>query len=81
LSADLTDRIPAWCWAAPLAAALFLALKFAGLVPESNPVVLAIAAVLLGAAVFAAVHHAEVLAAKVGEPFGSILHAFAVTII
>jgi Ca2+:H+ antiporter len=81
LSATLHDKIPAWCWAAPLAAALFLGLKFGGLIPESNPIVLVIAAVLLGAAVFAAVHHAEVLAAKVGEPFGSILLAVAVTII
>jgi Ca2+:H+ antiporter len=35
----------------------------------------------LVAAVLAAVHHAEVIAAKVGEPFGSIILAVAVTII
>ena len=35
---------------------------------------------LLGS-VFAAVHHAEVVALKVGEPFGSVLLALAVTVI
>jgi Ca2+:H+ antiporter len=38
-------------------------------------------AVLLGAAVLAAVHHAEVVAHRVGEPFGSLILAVAVTII
>ncbi len=36
---------------------------------------------LLGAAVFASVHHAEIIALRVGEPFGSILLAIAVTVI
>ncbi len=36
---------------------------------------------LLIASVFVAVHHAEILALKLGEPFGSILLAVAVTII
>jgi Ca2+:H+ antiporter len=43
--------------------------------------VLSLAAVLLGASVFASVHHAELLAVRLGEPFGSILLAIAVTII
>ncbi len=81
MSAHLYDKIPAWCWLAPLGALAFLGAAFAGVAPVANPVVLAVAAVLLGAAVFSAVHHAEVLAAKVGEPFGSILLAIAVTII
>ncbi|MGW5150427.1 calcium:proton antiporter [Rhodococcus koreensis] len=42
--------------------------------------VLAVAAVLVGA-VLAAVHHAEVVAHKVGEPFGSLILAVAVTVI
>lgn len=41
----------------------------------------AVVALLLGAAVLAAVHHAEVVAHKVGEPFGSLLLAIAVTVI
>lgn len=38
-------------------------------------------AVLLMAAVLAAVHHAEVVAHRVGEPFGSLVLAVAVTVI
>jgi Ca2+:H+ antiporter len=37
--------------------------------------------VLLAAAVLAAVHHAEVVAHRVGEPFGSLVLAVAVTVI
>jgi Ca2+:H+ antiporter len=44
------------------------------------PVVLAVALVL-AAAVLAAVHHAEVVAHRVGEPFGSLVLAVAVTVI
>ena len=44
-------------------------------------VVVAIVAVFLAAAVPAAVHHAEVLAHRVGEPFGALLLAVAVTVI
>mgnify|MGYP003910692443 CR=1 FL=1 len=35
----------------------------------------------LGAAVIAAVHHAEVIAHRVGEPFGTLVLALAVTVI
>ncbi len=73
--------VPIWTWAAPIAAAALLGLKFGGIISESAGLVLAFSAVLLAAAVFAAVHHAEVLAAKLGEPFGSLLLAVAVTII
>jgi Ca2+:H+ antiporter len=43
--------------------------------------VLVIVAALLAGAVLAAVHHAEVVAHRVGEPFGSLLLAVAVTVI
>jgi Ca2+:H+ antiporter len=46
----------------------------------SIPVVVAMALVL-AATVLAAVHHAEVIAHKVGEPFGSLVLAVAVTVI
>jgi Ca2+:H+ antiporter len=73
------NRMPSWCWIAPLAAGALLAAKFAQIVsPDSIPF-LVVAAALLGTTVFAAVHHAEVLAAKIGEPFGSILLALAIT--
>ncbi len=67
--------------AVPLLAAVLVVLKSTGIVAPESILVLIVAAVLLGAAVFAAVHHAEVLAARVGEPFGSIILAVAVTII
>jgi Ca2+:H+ antiporter len=41
--------------------------------------VLTAAALLLGGAAFAAVHHAEVLAVRIGDPFGAILLALAIT--
>ena len=42
---------------------------------------LVVVAVLLGAAVLAAVQHAEIVAHRVGEPYGSLVLAVAVTII
>jgi Ca2+:H+ antiporter len=75
------ETMPWWCWAAPVAAAALLAAKFSGLVPASSAIVLLLATILLGGAVFAAVHHAEVIALRVGEPFGSIVLAAAVTVI
>jgi Ca2+:H+ antiporter len=44
-------------------------------------VVLALVAALLAGAVLAAVHHAEVVASRVGEPLGSLVLAIAVTVI
>lgn len=73
--------IPTWTWLAPLAASGFLALKLGHIVPSDATLVLILAATLLGAVVFASVHHAEALALKLGEPFGSILLAVAVTVI
>jgi Ca2+:H+ antiporter len=43
--------------------------------------VIVVVAVLLAGAVLAAVHHAEVVAHRVGEPFGSLVLAVAVTVI
>lgn len=75
------DATPIWGWAAPAAASLLLVLKFSGIVPSDAGLVLILAGLLLGGAVFAAVHHAEVLALRLGEPFGSIVLAIAVTVI
>ncbi|MFJ8129097.1 calcium:proton antiporter [Streptomyces hydrogenans] len=44
-------------------------------------VAVALVALCLAAAVLAAVHHAEVIAHRVGEPFGSLVLAVAVTVI
>jgi Ca2+:H+ antiporter len=80
--ADRTqDSVALWTLLVPVLALGLIALKFADLVSTSAPAILGLAVVLLGASVFAAVHHAEVLALKLGEPFGSILLAVAVTVI
>jgi len=75
------DAIPIWGWAAPTVASLLLILKISGIVPSEAGLVLMFAGLLLGGVVFAAVHHAEILALRLGEPFGSILLAIAVTVI
>ena len=67
-----------WTTVAPLLAAVALALTW-GRHPAAF--VLAVLALLLVVAVLAAVHHAEVVAHRVGEPYGSLLLAVAVTII
>ena len=67
---------------APPVAALGLAgLEHAHLLQAESLAVFVAAAILLLASVFAAVHHAEMVALKVGEPMGSILLALAVTAI
>jgi Ca2+:H+ antiporter len=81
LATDKIERMPIWAWAAPLAAAALVVAKLGHLVPADAVPVLSLAAVFLFATVFAAVHHAEVVAVRVGEPFGSILLAVAVTVI
>lgn len=81
MSSPSPTSIPAWAWAVPLLAIALLALKLTHIVPSDDTYVLVLAGLFLGATVFAAVHHAEVLALKLGEPFGSILLAVAVTVI
>lgn len=73
--------IPRWSWLVPVAAALVLGLIMTDVLPEKSGAVLGLVTLLLGGAVFASVHHAEVLAARVGEPFGSIILAVCVTVI
>ncbi|MBT2231608.1 calcium:proton antiporter [Nonomuraea sp. NEAU-A123] len=64
--------------AVPLLALLALALSWGRELPF---VLVVIVAVVLAGAVLAAVHHAEVIAHRVGEPFGSLVLAVAVTVI
>ena len=71
-------RTPWWAWAWPLLAWMMLALH---LLLHENVLITALEALALIATVFAAVYHAEVVAHKVGEPFGSLVLALAVTII
>jgi Ca2+:H+ antiporter len=70
---------PSWTTVLPLLAAVALAVAWP-LHPE-NAVVLGLLALLLVGAVLAAVHHAEVVAHRVGEPYGSLVLAVAVTVI
>jgi Ca2+:H+ antiporter len=70
--------IPWWSWAFPLLALLLFVVK--ALTPIGGPV-LVLFALVLGGAVFSAVHHAEVVAHRVGEPFGTLVLAVAVTVI
>jgi Ca2+:H+ antiporter len=72
-----TDRLPASTLAVPFVA-LGLALALHG---STSIVVGLVLAVVLLAAVKAAVHHAEVVALRVGEPFGAVILALAVCVI
>ena len=70
--------MPHWSLATPIAAALLLALSLA--LPVGLALGTASALALVGA-VIAAVHHAEVVAHRIGEPFGTLVLALAVTVI
>lgn len=74
----VSSHNPLWAVATPLAGALVLLLAFA---LPTLPGLLVLLVVALFASVIAAVHHAEVVAHKVGEPFGTIVLALAVTAI
>ncbi|MGW7073672.1 calcium:proton antiporter [Streptomyces sp. NPDC054855] len=67
-----------WTAAVPVLAVVLLALTWGRDLPG---VVVAVVTLVLAGAVLAAVHHAEVIAHRVGEPFGSLVLAVAVTII
>ncbi len=65
----------------PVAAAAALVPAYATLGAGMAAAAVGLAAVALVAAVFSAVHHAEVVAHQVGEPFGTLILAVAVTVI
>ncbi len=70
--------MPIWTHAIPVAGAALLVLSV--WVPLSALLAFACAAALIGA-VTTAVHHAEVVAHRVGEPFGTLVLAVAITVI
>jgi Ca2+:H+ antiporter len=78
MTAGRATTTPWWSWAWPLLAWITLALQLLG---RGNLLTIALEAFALIATVFAAVYHAEVVAHKIGEPFGSLVLALAVTII
>ena len=68
---------PWWAWAWPVLAWAVLAT-----IPgQVSGLLAAVAGSVLMLTVFAAVHHAEVVAHRVGEPFGTLVLAVAVTVI
>lgn len=75
----LHGPLPRWTFALPIAGAVLALAKLLHLVDGGWALVLA-GPLLLGC-VFAAVTHAEVLALRLGDPFGAILLAVAVTVI
>lgn len=77
MAAMNTHRIPAYGWLLPLAALIVALLLGKG----GGWVGAAVLAVLLIGSVMAAVHHAEVVAVWLGEPFGTLVLTLAVTII
>lgn len=68
-------------WAPPLAGLALAGLEHAHWLHVDSAWVALLVFLLLLGSVFAAVHHAEVVALKVGEPLGSIVLALAVTAI
>ncbi|WP_328559843.1 ionic transporter y4hA [Streptomyces coelicoflavus] len=67
-----------WTTLTPVIAVVLLVLTWDRSLPG---VVVALLTIVLAASVLAAVHHAEVVAHRVGEPFGSLVLAIAVTVI
>ncbi|MFG2983426.1 calcium:proton antiporter [Streptomyces sp. NPDC048258] len=75
-----TRRSPLTDWTVLVPVVALVALVFSWGRDLPSPVV-ALVALCLAGAVLAAVHHAEVVAHRVGEPFGSLVLAVAVTVI
>ena len=73
-----TPRLTSWTVVVPL---LALALVGAAGVLPIGTLFIVVAVPALFGAVLAAVHHAEVVAHRVGEPFGTLILAVAVTVI
>ncbi|MBL8381206.1 MAG: ionic transporter y4hA [Burkholderiales bacterium] len=72
------NMLPPWTIAIPVISCAILA---SSLLVGSGGLVLGLVGLALVAAVITAVHHAEVVAHRVGEPFGTLILALAVTVI
>jgi Ca2+:H+ antiporter len=71
-------QIPVWTLVAPAFAIAVLLAAFLGV---AGGLFIGVITVGLAVSVFAAVHHAEVVAHRVGEPYGTLVLALAVTLI
>lgn len=78
MTAARLPRFLSWTVLVPILAAVLLALTWGR---KPGVVIQILVGIALAAAVLAAVHHAEVVAHRVGEPFGSLVLAVAVTVI
>ncbi|MGW6734354.1 calcium:proton antiporter [Streptomyces sp. NPDC055013] len=76
--ARLRPLTTGWTFLVPVLAIVLLVFTWGRDLPGA---VVALVTLVLAGAVLAAVHHAEVVAHRVGEPFGSLVLAVAVTII
>src|SRR5271154_5473336 len=74
-------QIPLWTIAAPLFAGAVLLAVGLGFSFGFSAIAVTVFAAGLAGSVFAAVHPAEVVAPRVGEPYGTLVLAFAVTLI
>src|SRR5258708_24428133 len=71
--------LPLWTIFAPVIAGIVLGAASLGL--TLSGIFVGVIALALAGSVFAAVHHAEVVAHRVGEPYGTLVLALAVTLI
>jgi Ca2+:H+ antiporter len=74
----MTKSTPIWTWLVPV---LSLALFLVALALGVGPALATVCGLALMGAVLVAVHHAEVVAHRVGEPLGTLVLALAVTAI
>jgi Ca2+:H+ antiporter len=78
MSLSLRPAVTSWTTLVPVSATIVLATAWGR---ELSGVLVVLVTAFLAGAVLAAVHHAEVVAHRVGEPFGSLVLAVAVTVI
>ena len=78
MASATSAQMPWWAWAWQILALVIVGIHT--ILGSSLPVAAAESVALIGT-VFAAVYHAEVVAHRVGEPFGSLVLALAVTTI
>jgi Ca2+:H+ antiporter len=78
MGSSVRSAVLSWTALVPLFAIVVLALAWGR---ELSGVLVILVTALLAGAVLAAVHHAEVVAHRVGEPYGSLVLAVAVTVI
>jgi Ca2+:H+ antiporter len=78
MAAQTRSALLSWTVLMPVIAVVCVPLTWGR---DLGPALVAVMAALLAGAVLAAVHHAEVVAHRVGEPFGSLVLAVAVTLI